>query len=99
LQLHASFVSLTFGSVSHVATILQTNNVKAETLWHYSTMLRCVLEILVDSRLNRPSLQALQTIALFGLKLNRFPAALGALIFFLLYEPFFDGIVSHVHRF
>ncbi len=28
--------------------------------------------------------QALQTIALFGLRLNRFPAAIGALIFFLL---------------
>ena len=41
------------------------------------------------SNFNRLILQALQTIALFGLKLNRFPAALGALTFFLLYDRHF----------
>jgi len=41
-------------------------------------------------------LQALPTIALFGLKLNRFPAALGALAFFLSWvaDPM-DFVVSN----
>jgi hypothetical protein len=54
--------------------------------FYYTTV--CI-QVLVVSNFNQPISQALQTIALFGLKLNRFPAALGALIFFLLYGPHF----------
>jgi len=55
-------------------------------VFYYTTV--CI-QILVVSKFNQPIPQALQTIALFGLKLNRFPAALGALIFFLLYGRYF----------
>jgi hypothetical protein len=54
----------------------------------YYTTVR--IQILVVSNFSRSIFQALQTIALFGLKLNRFPAALGALIFFLLYGRHFQ---------
>lgn len=41
---------------------------------------------------------ALQTIALFGLKLHRFPAMLGALVFFILYVAIFPGIYVYLPR-
>lgn len=42
-------------------------------------------ELILAVLLLTSAFQALQTIALFGLRLNRFPAAVGALIFFLLF--------------
>ena len=59
-------------------------------LFYYTTVC-CFCISAAKCANNVQFLQAMQTIALFGLKLNRFPAALGALTFFLLcvYPSFF----------
>lgn len=58
-----------------------------------------MIDPLIKGCIARSYTSALQTIALFGLKLNRFPAMVGATVFLVLYVHLLHSRMSHTKWF